>query len=433
MVTRIILLHFVLVASLKGGVSIGMSFNEIQNIINQVENIVTENPPTEISNQPTQEIWDASTGSWVEQEINPVINGGGLVVNPNTGEIDHTSENVVTTPPTSIPEQPPTSDNNGETGGGGSSSSNVDTDDDVPTLLSIRSKIHTLQQEMVKQVEEVRGAERSVITNWETNETTSKRVDYGDLYAVLEKMVPDNTEEKNQISDKKKELEDVEDSESDQIDESLNNLETDITDYVSKFSPETAGSKTNTNFEINVAGRSFYLDPLNNTYTGGIESVSWQEIADWIKIVIGVVCVLIYFNNTNLFINDILDTLTKAPKSAPVSNISVFGNSLGTIALKVIKWSLISSLIVGTLAGTFSVLLESNVDLGFSSSVLNVIQNPEVVLLGDSEPWIMFAVSLFTDVLPLVAISGLTIFYYSQCIIARIVLLGKITFMQATT
>ena len=433
MALRVILILSVLVHSTYGGINIGMSQTEIANIINQAEDIVTQSSPNP-TNEITQEFWNADTGTWVETLINPVINGGGLVVNPATGNIDHTANVTTTTPSTSVPEVPPTSDNNdNSSGGGGGSTSNVDTDDDVPTLLSIRSKIHTLQQEMVKQVEEVRGAERSVITNWDTNETTSKRVDYGDLYAVLEKMVPDNTEEKKQISDKKKELEDVEDSESDQIDESLNNLETDITDYVSKFSPETAGSKTNTNFEINVAGRSFYLDPLNNTYTGGIESVSWQEIADWIKIVIGVVCVLIYFNNTNLFINDILDTLTKAPKSAPVSNISVFGNSLGTIALKVIKWSLISSLIVGTLAGSFSVLLESNVDLGFSSSVLNVIQNPEVVLLGDSEPWIMFAVSLFTDVLPLVAISGLTIFYYSQCIIARIVLLGKITFMQATT
>ena len=259
MAFRIILILSAFAHFAFGGINVGMSQSEISNIINQAEDIVSRNPSNP-TNEITQEFWNADTGSWVETLINPVINGGGLVVNPATGNIDHTANVTTTTPSTSVPEVPPTSDNNdNSSGGGGGSTSNVDTDDDVPTLLSIRSKIHTLQQEMVKQVEEVRGAERSVITNWDTNETTSKRVDYGDLYAVLEKMVPDNTEAKKTISEKNEEEldSDVEQAKQD-FDETEDELEDALTSYTNIEMPnKPATGDEFTRFEMDVVDIHF--------------------------------------------------------------------------------------------------------------------------------------------------------------------------------
>lgn len=437
MVTRIIFLNFVLVASLKGGVNIGMSFNEIQNIINQVENIVTANPPTEISNQPTQEIWDSSTGSWVEQEINPVINGGGLVVNPATGNIEHPStnpDNVVTTPPTTIPEQPPTSDNNGETGGGGSSNSNVDTDDDVPTLLSIRSKIHTLQQEMVKQVEEVRGAERSVITNWETNETTSKRVDYGDLYAVLEKLVPDNSAEKQSFSEKVEEK----DSELESLEDSIESLQEEFEEKVETMTEAVkvnvpTSADLDSLFEMDIGSYSFYLDPFKDSYTGGISTgIKWDEVADWISLIVGLVAVIIYFQAVRRNITDLMQTLIEAPFTAPVSNLSIFGNSIGTAGLIVIKIGFIAGLFVSTTIFGVFVLLESNFSFGGASlSVIAMLGDITSILSGDG--YMGHAVGLLFDLLPLITIASMYTAYIAQKLVTFGILTFGITLSKASS
>jgi hypothetical protein len=435
MVFRIAIIILIFTTSLKGGVSIGMSFSEINNIINQVENIVKEKPinPT---NEPTQEVWDSTTGSWVEEKINPVINGGGLNVNPADEDIDHVQD-VVTTPPVVIPEEPPTSDNNGDTGDGGSGggSGNVDTDDDVPTLLSIRSKIHTLQQEMVKQVEEVRGAERSVITNWETNETTSKRVDYGDLYAVLEKLVPDNTIAKDNFTKKKEEK----DSEYESLKSDLENLKEDFTDrvesmseYVKVKAPQS--SSLNTLFELDAGNHNFYLNPFEDTYSGGITTnINWSDTADWISLIAGLVAVIIYFQAVRRGILDLMQTLIQAPMSAPVSNLSIFGNSIGTAGLMIFKIALIGSLFVSSTVFGLFVLFESNFSFGGTSQSIITVLGSITDILSGGDGFMSDAVSLLFDLLPLITMSAMFGAYLVQKLATWILLTFGITLTKAVS
>lgn len=304
-----------------------------------------------------------------------------------------------------------------------SSTSSGDQDNDVPTLLSIRSRVYSLQQELTAQAIKTRGT-TSVSSG---DSQSSQEVSLANIYDAL-----NNTKEKQDIKTKETELEDKEQTEQSNIESSIEDLKQTL-DMTGKFNPKQAGQKMDTHFGIDIGNRSFYLDPINNTYTGGISIVSWQELADWIKIVIGVVAVIIFFTASNGFYNEIIDTITKAPKSAPVSNIAVFGNSLGTIGLKLLKWGFIAGLIVTTLAGLFTTLLEANVNIGIASSVSQVLANPEDILMGDQEGWMKFAVSLLTDVLPLVTIAGLSGFYFTQTIVVRLILLGKIAIMQAAS
>ena len=433
MVFRIIVIYLVLFSSLNGGVNIGMSFSEIQNIINQVENIVVQNPPIEISNEPVQEVWDASRGEWVEQKINPIINGGGLVVNPATGNIDHTG-NVVTTTPTSIPEVLPTSDNNGETGTGGSTSSNVDTDDDVPTLLSIRSKIHTLQQEMVNQVEQVRGSERSVRTNWDTNETTSKRVDYGDLYGVLEKLVPDNSKDEEsftaKVDERDSDLENLEDS-FESLQEEFDEKVDTLTNAIKVETPPS--SELDSLFEMDVGTYSFYLDPLKNIYTGGYNlGVDWRQVADWISLVLGLVAVTIYFQAVRRNIMQLMQTLIQAPLTAPVSNLSIFGNSIGTAGLLVIKIAFIAGLFVSTTLFGIFVLLESNFNFGGASlSVVQMLGDITAILSGDG--FMSDAVGLLFDLIPIITIVSMYSAYIGQKLASFAIITFGITLSKASS
>lgn len=309
-------------------------------------------------------------------------------------------------------------------------SSTIDTDDDVPTLLSIRSRIHSLQQELTKQATDTRGT-TGVVTNFETKETQSKEVELADLYNVMRQVIPDNQEAIQDIENEENEK----DSALAQLGDQFEELTDEITEKINKIEvkpSEPTSSFLDTRFELDIGSRSFYLDPFNDLYTGGLNvGFTWQDLADWISLITGLLAVFIYFNAVRRNFVEVLRTLTLAPLTAPVSNVSIFGNSLGTIGLIALKIATMLTIFGSSTFFSVLVLLESNFTIGgTTTSILNIVGNITPYLTGTTG--IMSdAVALLFDLIPIISISLMFTAFLSAKMLGWIILTFGISLSKA--
>ena len=292
----------------------------------------------------------------------------------------------------------------------------VDQDNDVPTLLSIRSKLHTLQQEMVKQVEDLRG--KSQINEEESSENF--RVALSDIYEAIR-----NQNENNQSSFDQQKLEN--DQALEEFESEFESLETRVTDTLtntsSSLSIQNSGSKPQdfTRFELDVGSHSFYMDPFNDIFTGGINlGITWSDFSSWIKLIIGFIAVWYYWKYAHQLTTTVFQTFVTANMSSPVTSLTIFGNSVGTLVLKAFKIGIMSSLILGVVGNSVLVLLESDILFNGSASSLDSVMGSVGSIIDGSmqnsfdTTWISFSVSLLFDLIPVLSITSMFTTYYTQ-------------------
>ena len=282
-----------------------------------------------------------------------------------------------------------------------------DQDNDVPTLLSIRSRIHSLQQELTLQAERTRGT--TTVSNGESS--NSQQIALADIYDAL-----NHTKEKQEIKTKETEKQTKEDEAKDKITDFFDNAKEDAENFAESFSvADHTDSTMDTLFEVDIGSYSFYLDPLKDTFSGAVSiGYSWSQIADWISLIIGITCVIIYYRNLKELVFHFLETILIAPKSGAVTNIAVFGNSIGTLGLMILKIGFIGILVGTTITSAFAVMYESNFTLGGTSQGVMSILSSITSILTSGGGWMSHAFSLFCDLVPVVSISAMVAFYYLQ-------------------
>ena len=290
-----------------------------------------------------------------------------------------------------------------------SGSGTYDSDDDVPTLLSIRSKIHTLQQELQSQMEDTRGTTQ--VYNPETNSTQSKEVALSDLYDLMR---VDQEQARNAEEAKQTEI----DSEKENVEDLKETFEEDINEAMDEITEATIKAPTSktldTKFELDIGEYNFYMDPMKDLYSGGIDTgFDWDDLSSWVSVIIGAIAVIIYFTKVRLLINKVMETLAIAPMSSPVTSLTFFGTSIGTLGLMLIKIGAFAVLFGGTLLSSILVLLESKFSVGENSlGIAEVITDFTSILTGGG---IMAnATSLLFDLIPIVSISSMVMIYSAQ-------------------
>lgn len=314
------------------------------------------------------------------------------------------------------------------------SGSKVDTDDDVPTLLSIRSRVHSLQQELTKQAISTRGT-TGVVTNFETKEIQSKEVELADLYNVLRQVIPDNEEEELKFEGKVDEKDSALENFKDEVEEFKTEFIEKATDYAKTVKvTEPSGGHMDTRFELDIGSYNFYLDPFQDLYTGGINlGITWDDIKDWISVVVGLLAVFIYFNAIRRDLVELMRTLTLAPYTAPVSNLSIFGNSVGTVGLILIKIAFIASLIVSTTFFGLLTLIESGFSFGGATRSLSAILGDVTPILSGTSGFMINATNLLFDLIPLISISAMFTAYLIQKLASWIVITIGISVSKAAS
>lgn len=197
MESRLIVLFLLFCNASYGVVTIGMSPQDIQSLFNLVQDLSEENPQT-ATNEPTQEVWNSATGSWVEEKVNPTINGGGIPGHPIEPDMTPEPENPVIIQPENIPETLITTTTTTPTTPSipTTSSSQGDQDNDVPTLKLILAKLDTLDQDndnfLLEQIlEELKGEEQDdpeqaeqredITSNVKEYELESKHIPFPEL------------------------------------------------------------------------------------------------------------------------------------------------------------------------------------------------------------------------------------------------------------
>ena len=291
----------------------------------------------------------------------------------------------------------------------GTGSGTYDSDDDVPTLLSIRSKIHTLQQELQSQMEETRGTTQ--VYNAETNSSESKEVALADLYQALR---GDQDQARNAEEAKQTEI----DSEKENFEDVKETFEEDINDAMDEITEATIKAPTSstldTKFELDIGEYNFYMDPMKDLYSGGIDTgVDWDDFSSWISVIIGAVAVFIYFKHVRVLVNKLMETLAVAPMSSPVTSLTFFGTSIGTLGLILIKIGTFVALFGTTLLSSILVLLESEFLVGDETmGISGVINDTSTILSGGG--FMGNATSFLFDLIPIISIGSMVMMYSSQ-------------------
>lgn len=303
-----------------------------------------------------------------------------------------------------------------------------DSDDDVPTLLSIRSKIHTLQQELQSQMETTRGTTQ--VYNPETNTTESKEVALSDLYNSMQ-----SDQEQARIAEDAKQSEI--DSEKANLEDSIEIFEEDLTEVMDEITIATIASPSpstlDTKFEMDIGSYNFYLDPMKDLYSGGIDiGYDWEDFASWISVVIGAIAVIVYFTKVRALISKVLETLAIAPMSSPVTSLTFFGTSIGTLGLILIKLGSFVILIGGTLLSSLLVLLESKFKVGENTlAISEVITDFTSILSGGG--FMANATALLFDLIPIVSIGSMVMLYSTQAFLVWLFISMTISTSKAVT
>ena len=301
----------------------------------------------------------------------------------------------------------------------GSTSSGGDQDDDVPTLLSIRSKLHALEQSITEDIEGMRG----ISEDNESGEYTT----LADIVKALDVEDPDTEEKDEKVSEAETEMDEFEEEQKTLIEDYVNN----VTDSI----PTSSSGGTSTLFEMSAGDYEFYVDPFEGTIShGDFFNIDWESICKWISFVIGLFSLLIYFKETLILITKWFDQVAKAPMSAPVTNLAVFGNSVGTVALMVTKVTLMTFLIGTTLAGIVAVIYESGFSiLGYSGGVDSIAAGITGELGIDDESWTGFVFKIFFACVPAVSIISLVAYYWIANLLGYLMLAMSINFIKAST
>jgi hypothetical protein len=284
----------------------------------------------------------------------------------------------------------------------------IDQDNDVPTLLSIRSKLHTLQQELIYQEEKTRGTTDVIVSNTVTN----KEVSLADIYEAL-----NNDSEKQEIQEAQSELESQESNAISDLEDTANSFKDKVENFANLSVTQAPNKQAGfTNLALNAGSYNFYLDPFNDNIMGeSLLGVTWKDIADWISLIIGLVVVVWYWRAVLNMSKDVANTMIIANPTAPVTSLTIFGNSVGTVVMKIIKVGIMVTVIAGVLGNTALVLLESDFNMlgneGTAPNIINALTND---IAGYDTTWTAFTVGLFFDFVPILSITSMIVSYYSQ-------------------
>lgn len=322
-------------------------------------------------------------------------------------------------------QQPDDSDLDSTQGSGG------DDDNDVPTLLAINSSISSLQSSINSQFNQTRSTTSLYSPNSENS--GSKEITLADLYNVI---VETSKNDSSEIDSKSEEKDDQTEQFEDDSEEQKETFLSDTTSFVSGIQniTEKGATKLDTNFDLDIGSYNFYLDPFNDTFTGGISlDVTWQDIADWISLIVGLYCVFRYWKRSLELVDKMMQLIFLTPISAPVSNLSIFGNSIGTLKLMIIKFTLFTSVIVSVVIASIAVIYESNFSIAGISGTFGTFFDGIMSAIVGSSTWSSFAVSLLFDCIPIISITGMIATYWIQRLTITAGIFFGINVIKATT
>ena len=115
-----------------------------------------------------------------------------------------------------------------------------------------------------------------------------------------------------------------------------------------------------------------------------------------------------------VLVDKMMQLIFLSPISAPVSNLSIFGNSIGTLKLIAIKILLMGSLVTAVVVASLSVIYESNFTIAGVSGGMTALFDGLLSAIISGSDWSSFAVSLLFDLIPIFSIIGMVSFYWIQ-------------------
>ena len=282
----------------------------------------------------------------------------------------------------------------------------LDSDNDVPLLTEIKYKIEEFKDENndnFELVNEQFGLLRGRLMD-ENGTLSDKNATLADIVHAIRGDQDYNATKTKEESDKE------------------SALVSGITSFASGISdaiPDDPNTYLDTMFEMDAGSWNFYLDPLNGTVSGFDFPFTFQDIADWISLLIVFYCLIRYWHASLENVDEMLTLVTVAPKTAPASSF---------LQIKV-KIALIASLVVTVIFGGIIGLLESNFSvLGTSGTILEVIAGVGKLIVIDG--WGMMAISLFFDLFPAFTILYLVSGYWIQKLALKVTIFVGFSFVQ---
>jgi hypothetical protein len=298
-----------------------------------------------------------------------------------------------------------------------SDSSSVDSDDDVPMLTNIYSRLANLDQDddvptlqmihnrMKKLNEDTRDYRFDVATD---TESSQEYTTLQDLHIELQKiriLSESNSSELNSVSE---DLSNEVDEQSSAIDSGLEDLDKKI------LGTKITVTKPELDKDSHFVDVPEVLQPILKTSNidlfnadGSLPIPKLSDVAKFVSLVIGLVAVFIYSQAVKKLLARTLDILTTSNESNTVTNYSVLGNSVGALGVKAIKMGLSAALVVSVLVALGLVLVETlNLELGdiqFTGKTDNIITSI-VGKLSSFGVWSQIAVHWFFKFVPIVSL-----------------------------
>lgn len=279
----------------------------------------------------------------------------------------------------------------------------VDSDNDVPTLISIRETMADLSRQQ-------RGTRKTLSIDENgtliTNEESDTLVTLSDLHQELQKL---NLSESDSLTDDiTSETESKASSAESEITQIFDNV---VENIPTLELPQPTGDFENYYVDIpealiQYAGTSTIniLNPAETFPQFPIPSLS--TIASFVSLVIGLFAVYVYSHAMLKLAEHTMDAWVTANESNAVTNYSLFGNSVGAIGVKAIKASITLGAILASLTALAAVIVESVGIHGFSGSPTSVFDDIKNALIA-SAPFVEFALFWFFKLAPFISMIGM--------------------------
>jgi hypothetical protein len=149
---------------------------------------------------------------------------------------------------------------------------------------------------------------------------------------------------------------------------------------------------------------------------GGVSLPSWDEVSLWIKRVIIVAIMFMYYLAVYNLTVGTFQTMIQAQESNVVSNYSAFTFSAGTVAVKAVKIGIWLTFFATVFYTTVMAGYEAQITLwdGTTSSINSGLVNNALNQVSGTSDWSRGAMSFLDDILPIITIFNIVWTFFSQ-------------------
>ena len=332
---------------------------------------------------------DGGIGGIIQND--PIINPD----DPNNLHVITTIENPDGVSITSIdinstvPEEPELPDPTG--------TSVVDQDNDVPTLITIRSKLEDLEI-LAEQRNEALGNilngvidMRGVIRIGDDDNYTERNATLADIYYAITGETNNTAYEFNATEEQERYNEDINE---DSLTDMLEGLNTPISVTAPTINPDT---ELYLDWDFGDGLESFDLFNISSKFHGSLPTLT--QVLGAIKTVIILLILFLYFKAMKSLAERIISTMIQAQESNTVTNYSVLGNSVGAVAVKASKVALWLAFGGAIFATMITAISESEISATLTSfgSIGAALSG---ILTAESQGFMKDAYGYFTLVFP---------------------------------